>query len=268
MTEQEVLDSAYAMPLTRPAYPKPPYRFVDREFVIITYRTDPAALARVVPAPLKVAEPIVKYEFIKMPDSSGFGSYIESGQVIPVTLDGESGSYTHAMYLDNFAGTAAGREVLGYPKLMAQPRLDINSDSLVGTLDYNGVRVATATMTYKYRSVDPDQVARSMEESGYLLKIIPDVDGCTARICELVKFHAQDVTVKGAWTGPATLELHPHVLAGIAVMIRPLAPQAFHAEQKVLGRRVQQIQRAILALMEGARLLQRRVVVVRDTVAE
>ena len=78
MTEQEVLDSAYAMPLTRPAYPKPPYRFVDREFVIITYRTDPAALARVVPAPLKVADPIVKYEFIKMPDSSGFGSYVES----------------------------------------------------------------------------------------------------------------------------------------------------------------------------------------------
>ena len=218
MTEQEVLDSAYAMPLTRPAYPKPPYRFVDREFVIITYRTDPAALARVVPAPLKVADPIVKYEFIKMPDSSGFGSYVESGQVIPVTMDGEPGSYTHAMYLDNFAGTAAGREVLGYPKLMAQPRLDINSDSLVGTLDYNGVRVATATMTYKYNAVDPAKVARSMEESGYLLKIIPDVDGSTARICELVKFRAQDVTVKGAWSGPATLALHPHVLAPVALL--------------------------------------------------
>ena len=31
-----------------------------------------------------------------------------------------------------------------------------------------------------------------------------------------MKFHAQDVTVKGAWTGPATLELHPHVLAPVS----------------------------------------------------
>jgi acetoacetate decarboxylase len=215
MTEQDVLDSAYAMPLTSPAYPRPPFRFVDREFVIVTYRTDPEALARVVPAPLKVAEPIVKYEFIRMPDSTGLGSYVESGQVIPVTLDGKPGAYTHAMYLDNLAGIAAGRELLGFPKVLAQPKLEIHSDSLVGTLDYNGVRVATATMTYKYNTVDLNRVAQSMEEPGYLLKIIPHVDG-TTRICELVRFHVQDVKLKGAWTGPASIELHPHCLAPVS----------------------------------------------------
>ncbi|MGF6995557.1 acetoacetate decarboxylase [Paraburkholderia sp. GAS32] len=41
------------MPLTSPAYPPGPYRFVDREFLIITYRTDPDALAEVIPAPSK-----------------------------------------------------------------------------------------------------------------------------------------------------------------------------------------------------------------------
>jgi acetoacetate decarboxylase len=30
MTEEEVLGSAYAMPLTSPAYPKPPFRFINR----------------------------------------------------------------------------------------------------------------------------------------------------------------------------------------------------------------------------------------------
>ena len=88
MTEDEVLKSAYAMPLTSPAYPKPPFRFVNREFVIVTYRTDPAALARVIPAPLQPAEPLVKYEFISMPDSSGLGSYTESGQVDAGDLPG------------------------------------------------------------------------------------------------------------------------------------------------------------------------------------
>lgn len=212
MTEQQLLDNAYAMPLARPAYPKPPYRFVNREFLIITYRTDPAAIERILPAPLKAAKSIVKYEFIHMPDSSGFGSYTESGQVIPVTLDGEAGSYTHAMYLDNFPAIAAGRELFGFPKTFAQPRLEVRSDALVGTLDYKGLRIATGTMAYKYNALDLEEVRRSTESPGFLLKMTPHIDG-SLRTCELVRYKATDVVVKGAWSGPASLELHPHCLA-------------------------------------------------------
>ena len=78
--------AAFAMPLTSPAFPPGPYRFMQREFLVITYRTDMDALRAVVPEPLEVAEPLVKYEFIRMPDSTGFGDYTESGQVIPVQL--------------------------------------------------------------------------------------------------------------------------------------------------------------------------------------
>jgi len=52
---------AYAMPLTNPADTPGPYRFMDREYMIVTYRTDPAALAAVLPAPLVPLEPVVKY---------------------------------------------------------------------------------------------------------------------------------------------------------------------------------------------------------------
>jgi len=214
MTEEEVR-SAYAMPIASPAYPRPPVRFGDREFIIISYRTDPEALAKVVPAPLVPVEPIVKYEFIKMRDSSGLGSYTESGQVIPVMFKGTPGTYTHAMYLDNEAAIASGREVFGYPKILAQPALELRNDTLVGTLDYNGVRVATATMGFKYKTLDLAAVKKSMEAPGFLVKLIPDVDG-SARVCELVKFCVTDLTVKGAWTGPASLELHPHCFAPVA----------------------------------------------------
>src|SRR6478735_2234799 len=95
MKEAEVKARAFAMPLTSPAYPPGPYRFVDREYLIITYRTDPAKLRSVVPAPLELdeREALVKYEFIRMPDSNGFGDYAESGQVIPVSFRGRKGSY-------------------------------------------------------------------------------------------------------------------------------------------------------------------------------
>ncbi len=49
----------------------------------------------------------------------------------------------------------------------------------------------------------------------FLLKIIPHVDG-TARVCELVRYCCQDITIKGAWEGPASLELLHHALAPVA----------------------------------------------------
>jgi acetoacetate decarboxylase len=110
MKIEDVRRTAYSMPLTNPSFPPGPYRFFNREYFVITYRTDPDALAAVVPEPLEVTEPIVKYEFIRMPDSTGFGDYTETGQVIPVRLNGEEGAYTHAMYLDDDAPIARGRE--------------------------------------------------------------------------------------------------------------------------------------------------------------
>ena len=154
MKEADVRANAFAMPLTSPAFPPGPYRFVNREYLIITYRTDPAKLRAVVPEPLEVAEPLVKYEFIRMPDSTGFGDYTESGQVIPVSFQGRKGGYTHCMFLNDEPPIAGGRELWGFPKKLANPTLRAETDTLLGTLDYGPVRVATATMGYKHGPAD------------------------------------------------------------------------------------------------------------------
>ena len=49
----------------------------------------------------------------------------------------------------------------------------------------------------------------------FILKIIPHVDG-SARVCELVRYFLEDITLKEAWTGPAALGLFPHALAQVA----------------------------------------------------
>src|ERR1700743_338586 len=132
MKINDVRRTAYSMPLTNPSFPPGPYRFFNREYFVITYRTDPEALAAVVPEPLEVAEPVVKYEFIRMPDSTGFGDYTETGQVIPVRFKGEEGAYTHAMYLDDDAPIAGGREVWGFPKKKHRPKIEIEMGGLRG----------------------------------------------------------------------------------------------------------------------------------------
>ena len=217
MRESEVVKRAFAMPLTNPAYPPGPYRFVKREYLIITYRTDPAKLRSVVPAPLELdeREALVKYEFIRMPDSNGFGDYTESGQVIPVSFQGRHGSYTHCMFLNDHPPIAGGRELWGFPKKLAQPSLAVETDTLVGTLNYGSVRIATGTMGYKHRALDIFTEAKGLGAPNFLLKVIPHVDG-SPRICELVQYFLEDVTVKGAWTGPAALQLAAHALAPIA----------------------------------------------------
>src|SRR6185295_8846092 len=88
-------------------------------------------------------------------------------------------------------------------------------DTLIGTLDYGPVRVATGTMGYKHREADLAHVKASLESPNFLLKIIPHVDG-TPRICELVEYHLEHVLLRGAWTGPAALSLIPHALAPVA----------------------------------------------------
>ncbi|MCP3710727.1 acetoacetate decarboxylase [Paraburkholderia sp. CNPSo 3274] len=217
MTESDVKERAFAMPLTSPAFPPGPYRFVDREFLVITYRTDPEMLARVIPAPLEMTDPIVKFEFIRMPDSTGFGDYTESGQVIPVQFQGKSGSYVHAMYLDDMSPIAGGREIWGFPKKLASPQLCIEKDTIHGVLRYGQIPVAVATMGYKHRPLPHDRMLDSLSSPNYLLKIIPHVDG-TVRICELVRYFCEDITIKGAWEGPAALELFHHALAPVAAL--------------------------------------------------
>jgi acetoacetate decarboxylase len=218
MDLEKIRREAFAMPVHNPAYPRPPFRFVNREYFIISYETDPDALRAIVPEPLKPENNLVHYEFIRMPDSSGFGDYTESGQVISVRdSQGRLGNYTHSMYLDDEGPIAGGREIWGFPKKLARPVLSVDgNDTLLGTLDYGTQRVATGTMGYKHNVLNIEDERRKLADTpNYLLKVLPHVDG-TARVCELVRFYLRDVTVHGAWSGPAAIELHPHALAPVA----------------------------------------------------
>ncbi|MFZ9712339.1 MAG: acetoacetate decarboxylase [Burkholderiaceae bacterium] len=207
-----------SMPACAPSYPMGPYRFVNREYMIITYETDPQLLRQAVPEPLVPnAENQVLYEWIRMPDSSGFGDYTESGVVIPCMFEGEPINFTSQMYLDDEPPISAGREIWGFPKKFAKPILKTHSDTLTGTLYYADQMVAMGTMGYKHQ-VAPGGVeatAKSMTKTQCNLKIIPDVDG-SPKICQLVAYNLIDIEIKGSWVAPARLQLTPHVNAPVA----------------------------------------------------
>src|ERR1700685_4663010 len=143
-----------SMPASGPSYPAGPYRFIQRQFMVITYEPDADIIRDHLPEPLEPAEqPLVSYEWIKMPDSSGFGDYTESGLVILCRYKGEEMNFVSQMYLDDDPPIAAGREIWGFPKKYAHPKLSVVKDTLTGTLEYAGQPVAIGTMGYKHESM-------------------------------------------------------------------------------------------------------------------
>ncbi len=117
----DVRERAFAMPLTVPCPPQRSLPLRQSRISHHHYRTDKEALEAVSRGAADLDEPIVKYEFIRMPDLTGFGDYTESGQVIPVKFNGVEGGYTHAMYLNDGPPIYGGRELWGFPKKFAQP---------------------------------------------------------------------------------------------------------------------------------------------------
>jgi acetoacetate decarboxylase len=215
------------MPAAAPSYPKGPYRFVNREYFIVTYESDPEAIRKALPEPLQPAPGnLVAYEFIKMPDSSGFGDYMESGVVIPCLFEGKEVNFTVMMFLDDEPPMTGGREIWGFPKKYGNPELKVIHDTLTGILKYDDERVAMGTMRYKTEDLvskdlahaemrDPDAIIAKLTKTQINLKLIPGVDG-SMQIAQLVAYNMCDATIKGAWSGEARLHLVPHVNAPVA----------------------------------------------------
>jgi acetoacetate decarboxylase len=202
-------------PLNAPAYPMLPYHFVDREYVRIAYRTDADALRSVVPEPLVVGDPVVRFEVIRMPDSTGLGSYHECGQIAVVEHEGELVDYNLGLYVDSVPAIVSGREFGAYPKKGGSPHLFVDSDTLVATLDYGSLRVATATMGYKHSARDAEDARAEICLPTYQVKIVRGDHG-EVRECALVTTTVSEIAVKGAWFSPGRLQLFAHALAPLA----------------------------------------------------
>jgi acetoacetate decarboxylase len=216
MKTKDILSLA-SVPIIGSSYPKAPNRFVNREYLNVSYETDFEVLRALLPEPLEPDGNHVIFEVMKMPDSSGFGSYTESGVVIAALYKGEPVNFPLMMYLNDEPPISGGREIWGFPKKYGEPKLEIIQDTLTGTLDYAGQRVATATMTYKCENLsnDKNEVAQKLGKKQMALKIIPCVSGGVA-LAQLTSFAMTDITVKGAWAGDARLQLFSHVNAPIA----------------------------------------------------
>lgn len=117
-------------------------QFAGAEVLHAVYRTDPAVVARVLPKPLRMAEPIAVAFVAHYPETNFGPGYNEGALFVQAALGREIGLYCLAMPVDDDMAMAAGREVFGFPKKMAERiTLEKTGTRILGRVVRKGIEI-------------------------------------------------------------------------------------------------------------------------------
>lgn len=209
-TEADIRAPGFSTPWDAPMVPPFPLEFRDARILTLYWRTDPGAVAALLPPPLEPMGDVACAHVYAMGDVDWLGPYGEANVMVGARLGERAGGYSPYLALSSDIGVAHGREVHGQPKKLAEPTLEMRGDLIVGRVARNGIDVLTGTLPYKQRRVGPDALAPHFDFALNLnLKAVDHIDG-RAAIRQITSRRLAEVTVHEAWTGSCTVELRPN----------------------------------------------------------
>jgi acetoacetate decarboxylase len=110
----------YSLPEDAPLYERLPIIYKNVSMMLFRYQTDLDAAAALVPAQCELADrPEVLVLFAEYPWST-LGPYNEVAQAVECTYKGNVMTYAVRLHVTTDSAMAAGREIAGFPKKMAQ----------------------------------------------------------------------------------------------------------------------------------------------------
>jgi acetoacetate decarboxylase len=238
------LSGPFSFPWDAPLIPPFPIRFRDVSILTLCYRTNPGAIARLLPPPLESTGDVVVVHVYRMPDVDFIGQVHECNVMVGAAFghgdERVAGGYSTALYLDSDAGIAHGREVHGQPKKLARLSLETRGDLIVGEVVRNEIPILTGTLPYKQRAADPAALRRHFDFAENInYKVIPHIDGSPA-IRQLTARRLDELTIHECWTGPCTVELRPNAQAPVWMLpvVEPLEGFFWKASFTLVGGRV------------------------------
>jgi len=162
--------------------------FYDAEMFVVYWETKPDIVNRLLPPPLKpAAHPIAMAFVANYPRTNFDVTYQESALFLRAEWEGVEGGYCLSMPVTNDIAMAGGREIFGFPKKIADVRLNREGDTLEGWTERRGIRFMEirAKMTGKLNVADAQEVLLSsnmnpdgsMEAVSYNFKHFPAPEG-------------------------------------------------------------------------------------------
>jgi acetoacetate decarboxylase len=193
-----------AMPVDAPLYANPPIYYKRAEAVGILYETDAEAALDLLPEGLNLPQLVTAaLLFLKYPFST-LGPYEEAILGINCLLDDQPRFYIPHIVVNNDIPMAAGREIWGYPKKMADIMFVNEVDMVWGKMERpTGHPICSA-------GIRPE-MPMEMEETGggsLALRVIPSPEeGATPSLAELIEV-PPNMTTHEAWAGPGWIDFN------------------------------------------------------------
>ncbi|HTT88027.1 MAG TPA: acetoacetate decarboxylase family protein [Acidimicrobiales bacterium] len=233
--------AAYSTPIDSPLSGPPPARFRDGEVLTVQYRTDPAAIRRLLPEPLVPTNDTVMVQVARYGDVAGLGrDTYEANVMVGARLGELTGCYSPYFWVTSDRAMVGGREFHGQPKRIGSVALEHRGDLIVGTVANNGIEIFTGTLPYKAAPSTFEDVCRRVDlVTNINLKIVHHIDGRTA-IRQLTARDLSDIEVPGCWTGPSTAEVRPNATSPLyrLPVLGFLEGFYWHTEFTLVGGRV------------------------------
>jgi acetoacetate decarboxylase len=201
-------DEGWTIPFDAPYYPPPPVIYRNVQFQYVFFEADPAAVARLLPAPLEPSpDGACMAMGIRVPFSSGYGAFTEALVQQKCSLRGQVGWYCSHVWHDGPRGIAAGREIWGTPKIFAELDVRPVEGGYLSRATVSGAPILTISTTHD-RPADASELPPM--EPNWRLKLIPRADGPGPALKQLVDGTpaTTDFEVHLALAGRGTVEFH------------------------------------------------------------
>jgi len=149
--------------------------FVDIRSLAVTFETDPAVMAELIPAPLKpAARPRVALSVSEIRRSDCVGGFLGCSFNLACTFEGVEGLYCLTMPMSTDTAVTFGRELFAEPKKLADIRLNEHWPHVTGTVTRHGITYIEIAATFEQH---PEPVDRQGESFHYYFKYLPAANG-------------------------------------------------------------------------------------------
>jgi acetoacetate decarboxylase len=200
------MSDRFSTPIGSPLYPNAPYLYRDARLFLALFNPTEESLKKVLPDPLRPSQmPLAGLMFGDMPCVEA-GPFMESALLVQcifdnqITKEEEVGVYFAHNYADTDVAVAAGREIWGYPRKLADINLKMKKDTVEGSAIRDGNTVLKATC-----KLDEDG---EWIDSGPNLnfKVIPSVTGIGYDVAQLTAAYTT-YDIKSGRSGDVEVEI-------------------------------------------------------------
>ncbi|TFG13599.1 hypothetical protein EU537_05945 [Candidatus Thorarchaeota archaeon] len=201
------MESSFSSPLNNPLYPPPPYHYENARLSLSLFYPSEGSVQSLLPTPLKPSQlPLMALLVAEQPCKET-GTFMEAGVLVQCMFDNpdsgqeDVGVYFAQNFVDSDIALAAGREIWGYPRKLANISLDLKGDILSTKVIRNGTLLIETTCELS------DEGEWIDSGPNINAKVIPKTDGTGHSISSLTAAYLT-YDIKNGRSGDVEINIH------------------------------------------------------------